>query len=194
MPEHTSIRQIRAFIAVPLPEKLKLEVDKLIVGLKPLGSGITWVRAANLHFTLRFLGDIDSDSIPTLKQAVESQLSGLASFNICLAGLGCFPNMNRPRVVWVAAATDIDKMKELAARVENACRESGYGQADKPFAPHLTIGRIKLPSGLDRLMESLKTTKFQTEQFSVDKVIIYKSDLTPRGPIYTAMGEVGLTS
>jgi RNA 2',3'-cyclic 3'-phosphodiesterase len=192
MPEQRSTGQIRTFIAVPIPEKLKLDVDKLIVGFKPLASGISWVRAANLHFTLRFLGDIDSNSISSLKQAVESQMTGITQFNICLSGLGCFPNLNRPRVVWVSADGDTDKMTELANRVENACRECGYGQADKPFAPHLTIGRVKFPSGSDKLVESLKTTRFKTDQFSVDKVVIYKSDLTPRGPIYTSMGEIGL--
>lgn len=183
---------IRTFIAVPLPDRLKQDVDRLIVGFKPLASGISWVKAANLHFTLRFLGDIDSSSIPVLKKAVESQIGNFSRFDINLSGLGCFPNMNRPRVVWVAAGGDIEIMKRLASGVEEACRQSGYGPADKPFAPHLTIGRVKFPSGTERLTESLKTTRFETESFSVDKVVIYKSDLTPRGPIYTSMGEIML--
>lgn len=181
---------IRTFIAIPLPDKLKRDVDKLIVGLKPLASGVSWVKAANLHFTLRFLGDIDSNTIPVLKKAIESQIGALSRFDINLSGLGCFPNMNRPRVVWVAAGGDIDKMKGLASGVEEACRQCGFGPADKPFAPHLTIGRVKFPSGIDRLTEQLKTTSFETELFAIENVVIYKSDLTPRGPIYTSMGEI----
>jgi 2'-5' RNA ligase len=183
---------IRTFIAVPLSDKLKQDVDRLIVGLKPLASGISWVKAANLHFTLRFLGDIDSSSIPTLKKAIESQIGNFSKFDINLSGLGCFPNMNRPRVIWVAGGGEIEMMKSLASGVEEACRQSGYGEADKPFAPHLTIGRVKFPSGIEKLIEKMKTTRFETEPFSVEKVIIYKSDLTPRGPIYTSVGEVML--
>jgi RNA 2',3'-cyclic 3'-phosphodiesterase len=193
MVELNAKNKIRTFIAVPLPDLLKQDVDKLIVGFKPLADGISWVRAANLHFTLRFLGDIEKNSIPALKQSIESHLSGISQFKIRLAGLGCFPNLNRPRVVWVAAAGDIEQMKELAGKVETACRESDYGSADKPFAPHLTIGRVKFPSGLDELIGNIKTVKFETDSFTVEKVIIYKSDLTPRGPIYTVMGEVVLS-
>jgi RNA 2',3'-cyclic 3'-phosphodiesterase len=184
---------IRTFIAAPLPDSLKQDVDKLIVIFKPLASGISWVRAANLHFTLRFLGDIDSSTIADLKQTLQTQIGSLSKFNLNLSGLGCFPNLNRPRVVWVAAGGDIDNMKGLASRVEDACRQRGYGPADKPFAPHLTIGRVKFPSGLDKLIECLKTTRFETDPFAVDKVIVYKSELTPRGPIYTSVGEIFLT-
>jgi RNA 2',3'-cyclic 3'-phosphodiesterase len=139
------------------------------------------------------LGDIESDSVPDLKKSIESQLAGFGQFKICLSGLGCFPNLNRPRVVWVAAAGDVEKMKELAGKVEKACRQTGYGSADKPFAPHLTIGRVKFPSGLEKLIGNLRATRFETDSFMVEKVIIYKSDLTPRGPIYNALGEIALT-
>lgn len=183
---------IRTFIAVPLPDKLKQDVDRLIVGLKPLASGISWVKAANLHFTLRFLGDIDSTTIPVLKKTIESRIGTLSRFELNLLGLGCFPNLNRPRVIWVGAGGAIDKIKGLASGVEEACRQCGYGPADKPFAPHLIIGRVKFPSGLDKLTESLKTTRFETELFAIERVVMYKSDLTPRGPIYTSMGEIRL--
>jgi RNA 2',3'-cyclic 3'-phosphodiesterase len=194
MLESNAKGKIRTFIAIPLPDKLKQDVDKLIVGFKPLADGISWVRAANLHFTLRFLGDIESDSVSVLRQSIESQLTGFNQFKIGLSGLGCFPNLNRPRVIWVAAAGDIEKMKELAGRVETACRQADFGLADKPFAPHLTIGRAKFPSGLEKFTGNLKMTRFETDPFIVEKVIIYKSDLTPRGPIYTAMGEIAIAT
>jgi len=192
MTDKQSKTKIRAFIAAPLPGNLKRDVDKLIVELKPLASGVTWVKAENLHFTLRFLGDIEADSVPRLRQALESGVKGFSPININLAGLGCFPNMHRPRVIWVAASGETEKMKELAGTVEAACKLAGFGPADKPFAPHLTIGRVKFPGGLAPLLEKLEGAHFETEQFVVDRIVIYKSDLTPRGPIYTSLGEVGL--
>jgi 2'-5' RNA ligase len=183
---------IRTFVAVPLPENLKRDVDKLIVTLKPLADGITWVKAANLHFTLRFLGDIETSAVPLLKDKLAAGLVGTSAHAIRLQGLGCFPNMKRPRVIWLGASGATQRMQEMAQKVEAACYDAGFGSADKPFAPHLTIGRVKFPDGLERLLEKLGTLQFATEEFAIDKVVIYKSDLSPRGPIYSAMGEVGL--
>jgi RNA 2',3'-cyclic 3'-phosphodiesterase len=184
--------KIRTFVAVPLPENLKRDVDKLIVSLKPLAEGTTWVKATNLHFTLRFLGDIEASSIPMLKEKIATQIAELSSFAIRLAGLGCFPNIKRPRVIWLGATGEVEQMQFMAQKVEASCIEAGFGPGDKPFAPHLTIGRVKFPSGLDELMKKLNSTVFETDEFAVEKIVIYKSNLTPRGPIYTTMGEVKL--
>ena len=180
---------IRTFIAVPLPETLKREVDKLIVSLRPLADGITWVRAGNLHFTLRFLGDIPANSVATLNDSIEQSLHRLTPFSIRLAGLGCFPNMRRPRVIWLDAVGEIEAMTRLASEIEAACLRAGFGPSDKPFSAHLTIGRVKIPRGLEQLMAKMQSIKAEFEPFVVDRIIIYKSDLSPRGPTYTALRE-----
>ncbi len=184
--------KVRTFIAVELPDHLKRETDKLIVGLKPLADGVRWVKAANLHFTLRFLGDIEHDSISILEDNLKGNLVDVKPFSLKLSGLGCFPNMRRPRVVWVGADGDLDELKKLARSVESACRNSGFEKADKPFSAHLTIGRVKYPKGLDQLTTSLQNTEFEPEQFQVDEVVVFKSDLSPRGPTYTPLAKVGL--
>ena len=184
--------KIRTFIAVELPDNLKREADKLIVGLKPFAEGVRWVKAANLHFTLRFLGDIERDAVSILDNNLKNNLADIKPFPLKLSGLGCFPNMRRPRVVWVGADGDMDELKKLAQSVESACRNSGFEKADKPFSAHLTIGRVKYPEGLDKLINSLQNTKFESEQFQVDKVVVFKSDLSPRGPTYTPLARVGL--
>jgi len=184
--------KIRTFIAVELPDNLKREADKLIVGLKPLAGGVRWVKAANLHFTLRFLGDIERDAVSILDNNLKNNLADIKPFPLKLSGLGCFPNIRRPRVVWVGADGDMDELKKLAQSVESACRNSGFDKADKPFSAHLTIGRVKYSEGLDKLINNLQNTKFESEQFQVDKVVVFKSDLSPRGPTYTPLARVGL--
>jgi len=184
--------KIRTFIAFAIPAELKRDADKLIISLNNLSESVRWVQAANLHFTLRFLGDIEQAIVPALEQKLRASLGDLQAIPLKLAGLGCFPNIKRPRVVWIGAAGDLEKLKELAKRVESACIDTGLGQGDKPFSAHLTIGRIKYPQGLEKLIARLAEERFESAEFMVDEVVIYKSDLSPRGPTYTALAKVKL--
>ena len=184
--------KIRTFIAIELPDELKQAVDKLIVGLKPFGPEVRWVRAANLHFTLRFLGDIEKDDIVKLGEHMQTHLSKLPSFKLRLAGLGCFPNLKKPRVVWLGCDGDMEMLKQLAFQVESVCEDVGFGKADKSFSPHLTIGRIKDPRGLEPLIKRLAAVHFDTQDFKADQVIVFKSDLSPRGPTYTPLAKIKL--
>jgi len=180
-------------VATPIPEDIKREVDKSITTFKPLAGGITWVKASNLHFTLRFLGDIPLDSVARLREKLTAALTDTGPFTIDLAGLGCFPDLRRPRVIWIGASGEIEKMKALAETVERVCRECGFGNADKPFAPHLTIGRIKKAGDLGRLTAALNTAAFRSEPFTVDLIVVFKSVLTPAGPIYTPLEKIKLS-
>ncbi len=184
--------KIRTFIAVELPDELKQEVDKLIIKLKLFGPEVRWVRADNLHFTLRFLGDIDESKVPRLTDSIRKAIEKQKGFRLKLSGLGCFPNMKRPRVVWLGADGDMDFLKEAAHGVESACRECGFGKSDKPFSAHLTIGRIKNPRGLEPFIRQLEKTEFVSAEFDIDHVTIFKSDLSPRGPKYTPLTEIKL--
>jgi 2'-5' RNA ligase len=182
--------KIRTFIAIELPAALKQDVDRLIVTLKPLGEGVRWVRAANLHFTLRFLGDIEQEDVTGLAEELIRNLSDLKPFSLKLSGLGCFPNMRRPRVIWLGGDGDMESLKNLAYQVESACRDSGFGKSDKRFSAHLTIGRIKNPRGLESFIGRLTNVEFESDEFVVGEVIVFKSDLSPRGPTYTAMAKI----
>jgi len=185
--------KIRTFIAIELPARLKQETDKLIVKLKSENSEIRWVRAANLHFTLRFLGDIEQDQVPLLADRIKANLAELKPIPLKLSGLGCFPNMRRPRVIWLGGDGDLENLKKLAFQVESACRDCGFGKADKPFSAHLTIGRIKNPHGLESFIDHISKIKFESDEFEVGDVVIFKSDLSPRGPTYTALAKLSLS-
>lgn len=178
---------IRAFIAVELPGGLKLETDKLLASLKPIGAGVRWVKAINLHLTLRFLGNIEQDKIPLLENKLKDNLAGFKPFTIQFSGLGCFPNLQRPRIVWSGVGGDLERLKGLASAVEAACRQSGFGKKDKRFSAHLTIGRIKYQKKIKPLIEYLKKAEFKTDKFQVHEIVIFRSDLSPNGPNYTPL-------
>ena len=184
--------EIRAFIAVDLPKEIKMEIDKMIAGFRQTDAGIRWVKAANLHLTLRFLGNISEESVPSLADNIRGNVGGFGSFDMSLSGLGGFPNLRRPRVIWVGTGTGTEKLKGLASRVEKAAFDSGFGKADKPFSSHLTIGRVKYPKGLDRLLEQIEKTAYDSRLFNVGQVVIFKSDLSPAGPKYTKLEVVSL--
>ena len=183
---------IRTFIAVDLPQEIKMEIDKMIAGFRQLNANIRWVKAANLHLTLRFLGDIPEEAIPPLAENIKGNTQGFGRFDLSLSGLGAFPNLRRPRVIWIGSGSGTDRLKSLAAKVEQATIESGFGKGDKPFSSHLTIGRVKFSRGLDQLLAQIEKTEYESSSFGVNEVIIFKSDLSPAGPKYTRLETISL--
>lgn len=183
---------IRTFIAIDLPQQIKMDIDRMIAGFRNDGSGIRWVKAANLHLTLRFLGDIPQESVTGLARSLKENVSNFGSFELVLSGMGGFPNLNRPRVIWIGTGEGTDRLTALADKVEKGCVESGFGKGDKKFSSHLTVGRVKFPKGLERLFEKIGRTDFQSSKFTVGEVFIVKSDLSPAGPKYTKLESVPL--
>lgn len=184
------MENIRTFIAVDIPQEIKMKLDKLISTLRPFGPDIKWVKAANLHITLRFLGDISKDSIAGLAQEIDANVKSFGKFQLALSGLGAFPNLRRPKVIWVGSGAGADRLMALALLVEKSCIDGGFGEGDKPFSSHLTIGRVKFPKALNQLIAKIESTKFELAPFDVDEVIVFRSDLSPAGPKYTRLETV----
>ena len=178
---------IRTFIAIDIPQEIKMELDNLIAGLRPFAPDIKWVKAANLHLTLRFLGEIPKDSIRGLADELSANLNGYGKFQAALSGLGGFPNLKRARVIWAGTGMGTDRLIALAPLVEKSSINLGFGKADKSFSSHLTIGRVKFPKSLEKLASQIESTKFESDPFDVEEVAIFKSDLSPSGPKYTRL-------
>jgi 2'-5' RNA ligase len=186
------LENIRTFIAVDIPQEIKMELDKLISELRPFAPEIRWVRAANLHLTLRFLGDIPKNTISDLASELSKNLSGFGPFHIALAGVGGFPHLKRARVIWIGGGDGCGRMAEMAPFVEKSCIDLGLGKADKPFSCHLTIGRVKFPKGHEKLVSQIESMTFSSPLFEVNEVVIFKSELLPAGPKYTRLEAVRL--
>ncbi len=184
--------KIRTFIAVDLPQDVKMEVDKLTTEFRNEGPGINWVKAGNLHITMRFLGDIDENMVPELAENIKTNTCGFSKFDLSLKGLGGFPNLIMPRVIWIGTEGGKRKLLDLATSVELACIGSKFGKSDKRFLPHLTIGRVKTPSGIEKLLKKIERTPFESLPFEITEVTIFKSELSPAGPKYTALEKIEL--
>ena len=129
---------IRTFIAIEIPEKIRHQIAELLAGLKEQGGKITWVKPENMHLTLKFLGDTEENSIDTIAGRLAEIVSTFAQFEICIKGVGAFPNLRKPRVFWVGTTDEKDTLKSLANQINQQLSVLGFEQEKRPFSAHLT--------------------------------------------------------
>lgn len=188
---------LRAFIAVEIPATVQEEIHAAIAGLqKTLGPDLVrWVSARNLHLTLKFLGDISPASVEILQQTLKTEAGQHPPFELRLEGLGAFPNPRRPRVIWIGFAAP-PALESLQRGIEAASARLGYEAEERPFSPHLTLGRVKpdlSPAGLQRVRTALEQTQIAgTWTVRIDSVHLFKSDLQPGGSVYTRLFSANL--
>ncbi len=190
-------RNLRLFIALPmeLPRPVLWLSRKMAdqQGLKP-------VRPENMHLTLRFLGNTPEANIKHLEQALEAAVDewrpahNRGPLELELRGLGAFPPRGPPRAVWVGlAGRDLPLLMDLARHTEEQLVSSNFGAADKQFKPHLTLARVrdKRANGFVRRMLQLNRES-ELGKLELDRMALFSSQLTPRGPIYTSKYTVAL--
>ena len=184
-------QQIRTFIAIPLSDRIKEELSKLQEELKKSEAQVKWVRPEGIHLTLKFLGNVEEEKIREIEEAICRKTRKGSSFLLSLGCLGVFPDFRRPRVVWVGVEEGASKVKELAKIIEKALLPLGAKKEDHPFSPHLTLGRVKGGKGIGRLKEILSSLEAKNlGSLNVHRIEIIKSQLTPKGAIYTTLRKI----
>ena len=188
---------IRAFIAVQLPEGLKKELADLETQLKKNSPPvIKWVDPNSIHITLKFLGEISPDSIEELMLAIEESARGIQPFQLEVRELGAFPGLDRTQILWVGIKGAMEKIEELEKRIEAHTAQLGFPRENRPFTPHLTLGRVRdgaRPNELQRIGKLFSEINFSTSNHvDVKAIDLMKSRLTPTGAIYTCIGSVKL--
>ena len=178
---------IRTFIAVELPDMIKKQVESLENRLMKARANIKWVSPHNIHITLKFLGDIPSDRLDSVRAGVREAVETIAPFQLTLGRVGAFPNLDRPRVLWLDVEDGGNALIDLQSRVETALCTRRFVREERPFSPHLTIGRVRSPKGVNGLTALMKQIPFQTPELHIDRVAIIKSELRPGGPVYTVL-------
>jgi 2'-5' RNA ligase len=182
---------IRAFIAVELPASLREQIIKQTDRLRqPLGEDLMrWVPSENMHLTLKFLGDVPANHLDFIKQALSQIAKQFSAFDLQLSGLGSFPNSKQPRVLWVGIHAPA--LHTFQQNIENGMNKLGYKKEERPFSPHLTLGRARQPnSPIDSVkirdaLQSIQLGKIGTAR--VNSVHLFKSDLSPAGSEYTKL-------
>ena len=182
---------IRAFIAVNLAPLIGEEIAKVQAALKDAQGDIRWTRIEGMHLTLKFLGDIAQAQVEPILTALGNALSNQPSFHVQAHGLGAFPNLRRPKVLW--AGLHGDGLAELQEKVESALVSLDFPREDRGFTPHLTLGRVRSLRGWEQVLAVVrKHEHLQFGESVIDHVTMYQSTLRPDGAVYSPLGIVPL--
>jgi 2'-5' RNA ligase len=177
--------KFRAFIAVEMGELPELR--QFHSELKMLEPGMKAVDPGHLHVTLKFLGDTEESLVPKLDEVMRSGVNGIAPFTVHLHGSGTFPPKGNTRVVWVGLE-GTEPLAIIASRLEGSLQELGFEPESRAFQPHLTLARVKDPRASGpaiALAEKYVLVDFGS--VNVDRILLKKSVLGPRGPTYTTV-------
>ena len=183
---------IRAFIALDLSSEISQRLDQISSDLKKRmpPNGVRWVPAKNIHLTLKFLGDVSTANLESLQKMIQVESEKVPPFDISVGSVGAFPNVRRPRVVWVGV-TALQALPALQHNIETSANRLGYPPEDRPFSPHLTLGRVNRnisPADLQYVGQALSGYNIGfIGAVHLTEVHLYRSDLSPQGAHYTRL-------
>ncbi len=183
---------MRAFVGIPIPEKLKPKIVKIQERFSRFD--IKLVEPENLHFNLKFIKEIGEDKIEVLKKEIEKVVSIFEPFSLKVASFGVFPNEKYLRVIWLGVKDGKETLIALAKEVNNSLEKFGLRKEAK-FVPHLTLGRVRSGKNKEEILRIIEELKdVDIGEMRVEKVVLFKSTLTSKGPIYEEIFSVNLGS
>lgn len=191
------MNQLRAFIAIDLPDPIQKAIEKQTIQLRQaLGDeSIRWVSVKNMHLTLKFIGTIAASHMDFIRQMLGQTAGSHPQFDLQIGGLGSFPNSKRPRVLWTGIHAPAD-LSSLQKSIEAGAVRLGYEKEERPFSPHLTLGRVRQnldPQELQKIRSTLDTIQLgNIGTARVDSIHLYKSELRPEGSLYTKLFSASL--
>ena len=184
---------IRSFLAIELPAAILRNLEEVQKDLRSSDADVRWVHLDKIHLTLKFFGNIEESQIDSIVKLIEDSVRSTRPFSLRVRGAGAFPNLRNPRVIWVGLVGGEEVLIPLQKQLEASFQKIGFQPEDRPFQPHLTLGRMKSNRGKENLVPRIE--KHQDDElgnFQVEQLVLLKSDLRPSGPIYTALREMKL--
>jgi 2'-5' RNA ligase len=184
---------VRTFIAIELAPEARAFLADTQAKLRRSGGDVRWVRPDLIHLTLVFLGNVPAEMLADLEATVREAAVAFTPLALQVKGAGRFPPRGLPRVVWIGVEEPTGKLQELQKAVADATAAFAEKEEDRAYQPHLTVGRVKSPKGgreLGAAVDALAGTA--GPEFVAAEVTIFRSDLSPQGPTYTALARVAL--
>jgi RNA 2',3'-cyclic 3'-phosphodiesterase len=183
---------LRAFIAIDLPHPLQDAIERQTIRLRQtLGDDLVrWIPIQNMHLTLKFIGNIAASHVDFLKQLIARTAESHPQFDLQIGGFGSFPNSKLPRVLWAGIHAPAD-LASLQKNIEAGASRLGYERDERPFSPHLTLGRVRQniePAELQKVRAALDSIQIgNIGSARIDTVHLYKSELRSSGSVYTKL-------
>lgn len=182
---------IRTFIAIALPATVTLFLGQVQQEFKALGIGARWVKPENIHLTLKFLGNTDPGRIDSIRVAMADAARGVGPFTLAAKGLGVFPGIKRPRVIWIGLAGQTQVLFDLQRRLDDNLVAIGVPKEKRPFKGHLTLGRFRESVDAAKIGRVISEyAELRSNDFATGQMTLYKSDLKPSGPVYSRLQQV----
>ena len=184
---------LRSFLAVELPKPILKKVEEVQADLKSSPIDVKWVHSEQIHLTLKFFGNIEESKIEPIIKSVEGLSQTTSPFPLAVQGMGVFPHLKNPRVIWIGLIDTKEILIPFQKGLEEQFEKIGFQAENRSFHPHLTLGRMKSGRGKEELASRIeKYREVELGEFQVEEVVLYKSDLRPTGSIYTALREIKL--
>ena len=185
---------IRTFIAIEIPDGIRAEANRAVDVLAQDEAAVRWVEPEGMHLTLVFLGDVLDRDTHSVCRNVADAVNGHKSFLLDCTGLDAFPNAERPRTIWAGVRGDIESLEQLHRSIQDGMADLGFPPEARRFQPHITLGRLKRGRRISQpcvdALSQFAETPFGT--LRVEQVVVYSSELTKEGPIYTPMSRARL--
>jgi len=176
----------RAFSAIDRPESVKSFLSEAQEALKLYGFRVKWVRPQNIHLTLKFLGNTATADTDKIAEAMTLAAKNCPVASLTAKGIGVFPNVRRPRVIWAGLNGQLEILANLQQTLDAHLADLGFPRETRAFKSHLTLGRVKGKIASDRMKAAIdKLKEFESEPFETNQVVLFKSKLRPTGAVYT---------
>jgi 2'-5' RNA ligase len=180
--------EIRCFLAINFPSELKARLAELEADLKGVRADVSWVKAENIHLTLKFLGEVGEERISSIQAAIREGFPEEGPLSLSLAGLGTFPNPRSPRVIWVGVEGEKERLLRLQERLERAMEKLGFPREARAFSPHITLGRVRSRQGCAELMGLVDRLQgCRLGDLEARTVELMRSQLHPTGAVYSIL-------
>ena len=182
---------MRAFIAIALPDAVRASLAALQQALARSRADVKWVEPEHLHVTMKFLGEITEEQRWAVEAMLQQITRAIQPFPLALRELGAFPSMRSPRVVWVGIEEGKEPLMRLAEGIEREGAAAALQKEERPFAAHVTLGRVRSPRSHQALVKALSDTDWPPPSpWSADHVTLYQSILSSSGPTYSVLADI----
>lgn len=179
--------RIRCFVAIEIPHPIQKLLKPVQTHLQSEVRKASWTKLGNFHLTLKFLGDVQTETVDAINEAVQNVANIQTPFSMALGGIGAFPTLARPRVIWAGVKHGASTVSSIAEAVNLELKRLGF-PTDNRFHPHLTLGRLRMPVNLESLKSFLhKYDTIDKAVVNVNEITVMQSQLHPNGAIYTPL-------
>ena len=175
---------VRAFVAIELPEDVRVALSAFQAGFEERGSEVRWVPVGNIHLTLKFLGEVAKDRLPALFAGVDEAVFGFEALALKVRETGGFPNLSRPRVLWAGVEDGSGSLEEIAARLEKVLEEIDFPPERRRYHAHLTLARVASQKKVGSFLGEFRGSEFGPIEFTASEIVVMQSELLPEGARY----------